>query len=66
MMRNDKLYTLYTIALSQVFCCYQQVYDIFNVMSRGDTPDEGPRWHVYTAEWCGCILTVLRISMASK
>jgi len=39
MMRNDKLYTLYTIALSLVFCCYQQVYDIFNVMSRGDTPD---------------------------
>jgi len=27
-------------------------------MSRGDTPGEGPWWHVYTAEWCGCILTV--------
>jgi len=27
-------------------------------MSRGDTPGEEPWWHVYTAEWCGCILTV--------
>jgi len=27
-------------------------------MSRDDTPDEEPWRHVYTAEWCGCILTV--------
>jgi len=26
--------------------------------SRGDTPFEEPWWHVYTAEWCGCRLTV--------
>jgi len=25
------------------------------------TPSEGPWWPVYTAEWCGCILTVLRV-----
>jgi len=25
------------------------------------TPSEGPWWPVYTAEWCGCILTVLRL-----
>jgi len=30
-------------------------------MSRGDTPGEGPRWHVYITEWCGCILIVSRI-----
>jgi len=24
-------------SLSVVFCCYQQVYDIFNMSSRGDT-----------------------------
>jgi len=30
-------------------------------MTMGDTPGEGPWWHVYTAEWCGCILTVPRI-----
>ena len=28
-------------------------------MSRGDTSGEGPWWHVYTAERCVCILTVL-------
>jgi len=22
----------------------------------GDTPGEGPWWHVYIAEWCSCIL----------
>jgi len=30
-------------------------------MSRDDTPGEGPWWHVYTGEWCGCILRVSRI-----
>jgi len=34
----------------------------FDVMSsRGDTTGEGPWWHVYTAERCGCILTVSHI-----
>jgi len=31
-------------------------------MSMSDTPGEGPWWHVYTAKWYGCILTVSRIT----
>jgi len=31
-------------------------------MSRGDTPGEGLWWHVYTAEWCGYILSVACIT----
>jgi len=30
-------------------------------MSSGNTPGEGPWSHVYSAEWCGCILTVSHI-----
>jgi len=31
-------------------------------MSRHDIPGEEPWWHVYIAEWCGCILTVSLIT----
>jgi len=31
-------------------------------MSPVDTPGEGRWWHVYTEEWCSCILTVSRIT----
>ena len=35
---NNHHHTSYSL----VFCCYQPVYNIFNVVSRGDTPREGP------------------------
>jgi len=37
---NNHHHTSYSL----VFCCYQPVYNIFNVVSRGDTPREGPWW----------------------
>jgi len=43
-----QLIVLYLSTYSLVFCCYHHVYDIFNVMSVGDTPGAGPWWHVYT------------------
>jgi len=40
-LRRAQLYPLKEY-ISLVFCCYQQVYKIFNVMSRGYTAGEGP------------------------
>jgi len=57
-------FTQYTSLVSLVFCCYQQVYDIFN-MSRGDTPGEGPWWHVYIPHFSAyvyCGQTVAHLS----
>jgi len=46
---------------SPVFCRSQHVYDIFNTSCLGVILQVRPWWHVYTTEWCGCILTVSRI-----
>ena len=40
--KSSALTANYVSSLSLIFCCYRQVYDIFNVMSGGDTPVEGP------------------------
>ena len=48
------------MSLSSLRLLQAGLWHFKHAMSRSDraTPGEGPWWHVYSAEWCGCILSL--------